>query len=645
MTRLQPAPSRPYLSLAGAVVALALSLAPAGAQDGPPVDKPYPGRLLLSVDVSDVAQRIFRVHEVIPAGPGPLSLLYPKWIPGEHGPTGTLDGVTGVVITAGGQRVAWHRDLADMFALHLTVPPGAGAVEVDFQLLSPTGGGEFGASVSVTTRLVDLEWNQVVFYPSGYYSSQIPVAPSITLPAGWGFGTALEKSGGAGARVDFKTVSLEDLVDSPLIAGRNFVRLDLAPGVTPPAHLDIVADRPENLAVTPAQLAAHRELVTQALALYGSRHYSHYDFLLTLSDSTGHFGLEHHQSSDDRLGTGYFTDPAAGLSGASLLPHEYTHSWNGKYRRPYDLWTPDFNQVPMKTDLLWVYEGLTQYFGEVLAARAGLMTPEQFRNALAGTASFMEHATGRAWRPLQDTADEAQILYNNDYSWENYMRGVDFYEEGTLIWLDVDTTIRERSRGARSLDDFARAFCGTNDGSHRVVTYTFDDVVAALNGVQPLDWSAFLRRRLDSTEPAAPLGGVTRGGWRLGYSEEETDTAKASEKIRKYASFMGSVGLLVGGGSNAGVIQDVLWQGPAFDAGLAPGMKLVAVNGDGYSDDILRDAVTAAKSGTAPIELIVQSGDTFLTARVNYHGGLRYPRLERIEGTRDLLADITRPRS
>jgi predicted metalloprotease with PDZ domain len=647
MIRIQPSRSRSSAAPARviAVFALACALSPARGQEPEPVDQPYPGTLTLDVDVSNPAQRIFRVHEVIPASPGPLSLHYPKWIPGEHGPTGTLDGVAGVIITAGGQRVTWRRDLADMFTLHLDVPAGASAVEVDFQFLSPTDGGEFGAGVAVTARIIDLEWNQVVFYPAGYFASRITVAPSITLPAGWGFGTALEQSGEAAGKVSFKTTSLEDLVDSPLIAGVNFKRVDLAPDVTPSVHLDIVADRPENLVITPAQLAAHRALVTQAYALYGAHHYGHYDFLLTLSDHTAHFGLEHHQSSDDRLGADYFTDPAASLLGAMLLPHEYTHSWNGKYRRPFDLWTPDYNHVPMKTDLLWVYEGLTEYFGDVLAARAGLRTPEQYRNCLAGVASYMANATGRSWRPLQDTADEAQILYNTGFAWSNYRRSVDFYDEGELIWLDVDTTIRELSNGARSIDDFAHAFYGTNDGSRKVVTYTFDDVVATLNGVQPLDWAAFLRKRLDSTDPDAPLGGITRGGWKLAYSEEPTGTTKASEKIYKYAGFTNSIGLSVDAGDNAGAIVDVQWQSVAFDAGLAPGMKIVAVNGDKYSDQILRDAITAAKSGTAPISLIVQNGDTFGTVKVDYHGGLRYPRLERIPNTPDRLADITKPRT
>lgn len=624
-----------------AFVALA---APVLAQPVEPLDQPFPGTIALSADLSDVAHKIFRIHEIIPAKPGPMALHYPKWIPGEHGPTGTLDGVTGLVITAGGKRIPWRRDLVDMFTLRLDVPAGATAVEVDFQFLSPGGGGEFGASASVTPRLLVIEWNQLAFYPAGHFARRVMIRPSTKLPAGWGFATALEREREADGRVEFKPIDFETFVDSPLIAGKNFKRLDLAPGVTPSAHLNIVADRPENLVITDEQLARHRALIGQAHALFGSRHYAHYDFLFTLSDSTGHFGLEHHQSSDDRLGAEYFTDTEAHLRGASLLPHEYVHSWNGKFRRPASLTTPNFN-VPMKGDLLWVYEGLTEYLGNVLTARTQRWTTDQYRDNLAIVAARMSGVKGRTWRPLQDTADEAQILYNTSGAWQNWRRGVDFYDEGELIWLDADTTIRELSGGARSLDDFVRAFFGINDGSQAVVTYSFDDVVAALKKVQPHDWAGFLRSRLDSTAAAAPLGGLTRGGWKLTFTDKPTDLFKAGEKTWKSTDLMDSLGVQIDAGDNAGTLKDVLWQSPAFEAGLAPGMKLIAVNGDKFSADILKDAIAAAKDATMPIELIVQSGATFSTVKVDYHGGLRYPRLERIEATPDRIADIAKPRN
>jgi predicted metalloprotease with PDZ domain len=625
-----------FFALAFAAAALA--------QIPAPVDEPYPGTISLHVDLSAASQKIFRVHEVIPVKPGTLSLHYPKWIPGEHGPTGTLDGVTGIIVTANSARIPWRRDLMDMFTLQLDVPSGATAIELDFQFLSPAGGANFGASASVTPKLLCLEWNQVAFYPAGHFARQIKIQPSATLPPGWGFATALERESESGGKVQFKPLDFENFVDSPLIAGKNFKRIDLAPGVTPSAHLNLVADRAENLKVTDGQILHHRALVTQALALFGARHYGHYDFLFTLSDNTGHFGLEHHQSSDDRLGAEFFTDPESYLRGAGLLPHEYVHSWNGKYRRPASLTTSNFN-VPMKSDLLWVYEGLTEYLGNVLTARAGLWTAEQYRDSLAIVAARMSGVTGRAWRPLQDTNDEAQILYNVSRDWQNWRRSVDFYDEGELIWLDVDTLIRELSGGARSLDDFVRAFHGGNDGSMGVVTYTFDDVAAALNKVQPHDWAAFLRARLDSTNPAAPLGGLARGGWKLGFTDKPTDLFKAGEKSWKETNLMDSLGVEIDAGEGAGTLRDVVWQGPAFEARLAPGLKIIAVNGDKYTAEILKDAITAAKSTTAPIELLVQNGGTFSTVKVNYHGGLRYPRLQRIDATPDRVGDIVKARN
>lgn len=614
------------------------------AQIPDPIDQPYPGTIALHVDLTDAARKIFRVHEVIPAKPGPLVLHYPKWIPGEHGPTGTLDNVSGVIVTASGERVPWSRDLTDMFSLKLDVPPGAKAIEVDFQYLSPGGGANFGASASVTPKLLIVEMNQVAFYPAGHHAKNITIEPTVTLPDGWGVATALERAGTSGSKVSFKPVDFENFVDSPLMAGKHFKRIDLAPGVTPSAHLNLIADRAENLVISDELLAQHRALIPQALALFGARHYGHYDFLFSLSDSTGHFGLEHHQSSDDRVGADYFTDPETYLRARSLLPHEYVHSWNGKFRRPASLTTPNFN-VPMKDDLLWVYEGLTEYLGDVLAARSGLWTTEQYRHNLAAVAARMDGVTGRAWRPLQDTADQAQVLYNSGSAWQNYRRGVDFYDEGELIWLDADTLIRERSGGTRSLDDFVRAFYGVNDGSYAVMTYTFDDVVAAMNKVQPHDWAAFFRSRLDSTKPGAPLDGLARGGWKLVFTDKPTDMFKSGEKSYRSTNLMDSIGVVVDAGDSNGTLVDVRWQSAAFEAGLAPAMKLVAVNGDKYTAEILKDAIASAKDSAAPLELLVQSGDTFRTVTVNYHGGLRYPRLERIAGTPDRISDIAKARN
>jgi predicted metalloprotease with PDZ domain len=640
------------------LIAVWLSAAPACAwaaddSDRPlPQDEPYVGTVELAVDLTAARQRIFRVHESIPVKPGPLVLLYPKWIPGEHIPSGPLDAVAGIRITAGGQRIAWRRDLLNMFALDLQVPAGIDRIELEFQFLSPSAGGRFGQGISATEQLVELEWNQVVFYPAGYYARQIAVQPSVVLPQAWDFASALEPADPSGSTGRFKPVDLETLVDSPLIAGRHFKRIDITPDGAPAVHLNLVADRPANLAATPEQVKQQQALVREAYALFGARHYAHYDFLLTLSDRTAHFGLEHHQSSDDRTYADFFTSPEHYLVGSSLLPHEYVHSWNGKFRRPIGLLTPNFD-VAAKDDLLWVYEGLTTYYGEVLTARGGMWTPDQFRDHLAVVASRMSYMTGRTWRPLQDTADEASVLYLTPRAWHNWRRGTDFYEEGSLIWLDVDTTMREASHGTRSLDDFARAFYGVDDSRVAPLGYSFDDIVTGLNHVQPYDWRAFLTGRLQSTGAAAPLDGLARGGWKLVYTEEPSGYSKALEKAQHTIDLSSSIGLVIAGAGMDGphgtervdTVADVVWGGPAFDAGMTPGMKLIAVNSDEFSVDVLKDAIKAAKDGTHPIELLVENSGTFLTLKVDYHGGIRYPHLERIENTEDRLSAIAKARA
>ena len=621
--------------------ALALSLPPGARAELS--DQPYPGTLKLDVDLRDAARKIFSVEETIPVQAGKLALSYPKWIPGEHSPSGPIEGVTGLTIRAGGKRLPWRRDLVDMYTIHFSVPDGVTSIELAFQFLSPTGGGNFGSSVSATSKIVDLEWNQVLFYPAEHRAAQVRIEPSVRLPAGWGYGSALEKSADADGTVRFKPVSAEMLVDSPLIAGRNFKRVDLAPGAKVPVHLDMVADHPENLALSDAQLGAARNLVTQAQALFGAHHYDHYDFLFTLSEETGHFGLEHHQSSDDRQFARYFTDADTYIVGGGLLPHEYVHSWNGKFRRPAGLATPNFN-VPMQGELLWVYEGLTQYFGEVLTARAGMRTPAQYRDNLAYFAAVMDKRAGRSWRALQDTADEAQVLYYTPDTWQSWRRRVDFYPEGNLLWLDVDTTIRELSGGKHSLDDFARAFFGRDDGSYAVQPYGFDDVVAALDAVQPHDWAGFLRRRLDATEGAEPLLGLAHGGWKLVYTDTPSETFKAYEKVRKQVDLSHSLGLVIDADKAPGKVLDVIWNSPAFDAGLAPDMKIIAIDDEAYDADRIREMIRAAATQARPIKLLAQNQDTFATFTIDYRGGLKYPRLERVASAPDRLGEIIRAR-
>ena len=590
----------------------------------PSKDVPYPGTIKLAVDATDTDHGIFRVVETIPVQPGHLVLLYPKWLPGNHSPTGQINKLAGLVITAGGKTIPWKRDPVDVFAFHLDVPADVDAIEVRFQYLSPTAGDQ-GRTV-MTPVMLNLEWNLVALYPAGYFVRQIMVDPSATYPDGWTSATALRPSGIAtakGGTIHYETVAFDTLVDSPTIAGR-FARIEpLSSDVT----LDVLADRPEQLAIKPAQLAAHKALVTQSLKLFGAQHYNHYDFLFTLSDALGGEGLEHHRSSEDGVRHGYFTEWDNGASERDLLPHEFTHSWNGKFRRPADLWTPDYRQ-PMGGSLLWVYEGQTQFWGNVLAARSGLVSKEEALDALASVAADYANQAGKQWRPLADTTEDPVIARRAPAPWSNWQRSEDYYREGQLVWLDADALIRERSRGKRSLDDFAKAFFGMRDRDWGELTYTFDDVVAALNAVEPYDWATFLHQRVDAVAPEAPLDWLKRGGYRLVYTDEPGPWQKSREKQRKAIDLSYSIGLSVG---REGKVTRVMWDGPAFTAGITIGTTLVAIDGRAYSDDELKQAIKDAKSGTKPITLLVRQGDYFRTVAIAWSGGLRYPHLEKID--------------
>jgi predicted metalloprotease with PDZ domain len=635
--------------LAGAARAqpLAQPVQPQPAQPTPPiaapVDRPYPGVIRLAVDATDLAHGIFSVHETVPvAGPGPIVLLYPKWLPGDHSPTGPIDKLAGLIVTANGRRLEWRRDPVDVDAFHIDAPEGALALDLDFQFLSPVSSRE--GRVMMTPEMLSLEWNTVALYPAGYFARDIMVDASVKLPDGFTPATALEDASGAaapsaGGTVAYKTTSLDTLVDSPLIAGRYFARFDLDPGGLARVSLDVIADRPDELAAEPDQIAAHKALVRQAYKTFGSHHYDHYDFLLSLSSRLGGVGLEHHQSSEDGTIPNYFTGWDGTEAGRDLLAHEFTHSWNGKFRPPADLWTPNFN-VPMRDSLLWVYEGQTQYWGYVLAARAGLLTKQQALDAIAYSAAVYDARVGRRWRALEDTTNDPIVSQRRPLSWLSWQRSEDYYIEGELVWLDADTLIREKTGGKKSLDDFARAFFGVDNGGFVTRTYDFDDIVAALNAVVPHDWAGFLHQRLDGHGPGAPLDGVGRGGYRLVFTDTPTDYFKSAETGRKVTNLTFSIGFIVDKDAS---LSEVQWDGPAFKAGLTQETTLVAVNGEAYDPDTLKDAIKAAKAGTAPIALLVKDKDEYRTVLIDYHGGLRYPRFERVAGTPARLDDILAP--
>jgi predicted metalloprotease with PDZ domain len=605
-----------------------------------PLDTPYTGTISLSVDLTNVNARILNVHETIPVKPGEIILLYPQWLPGTHSPSNPVSNLAGLVITADSKRIPWTRDRVDMWAFHVDVPRGATSLDLNFQYLAPIR----PQQGRISNKFADLTWNSVLLYPAGYFSRQIQFAPELHLPDGWKFASALDVKSQNGNVVQFKDTTLNSLIDSPLYAGVNFKRVDLSTGPNNPVYLDVFADKPEQLEMTPDELQFHKNLAVQAQKLFQSRHYDHYDFLFSLSDSIGGKGLEHHQSSEDGTSANYFTDWAAGVGGRALLPHEYTHSWNGKFRRPADLWTPNFN-VPMQNDLLWVYEGLTDYYGNVLTARSGMRTPEQARDIWAQIAANFEISPGRSWRSLVDTTNGPIITSHGavPQNWTSWQRSFDYYPESDLVWLDADTKIRELSNGQKSLDDFARLFFGIDNGSYVTVTYNLDDIVKALNTVQPYDWAGFFRTRVYEVEPQVPENGFTQGGYRLVYNDTESEWMKHSDRSRG-TSFATSLGFSVRGeGDAGGSISEVWWDSPAFKAGMTPDMQLQGVNDQAFSVPTLRDAILAAEKKNVPIKLLLKRDNEFVTVNLDYHGGMRYPHLERVESTPGRLDDILAP--
>lgn len=620
-----------WMRCAGAALAAAVGGSVAVAQGAP---------IMLSVDLTDAPRKILHATEVMPVTAGPLTVVYPKWIPGEHGPTGPIENMTGFFITANGQPVKWERDKVDMFAYHLTVPQGATQIEMKIDFLTPANLSGFSAGGSTSENLALLSWNTLLVYPADSDASQVMFTPSVTLPDEWKLGTALDKDGGSGQTTTFKTVSLEQLVDSPVLAGRYFREVALAPEITPKHYLDMAADGPEEIELSKEHIADFDRLVRETGALYKSRHYGSYHFLVTLSDEVAHFGLEHHQSSDDRVAASTFTDDREFVLDGLLLPHEFTHSWNGKYRRPAGLATSNY-QKPMEGDLLWVYEGLTEYLGDVLAARCGIWTPEQYKQRLSTIAATYDNRPGRTWRDIQDTATAAQILYESGGGWNNWRLSVDYYDEGELIWLDVDTTIRKMTNGKKTLDDFIAKFHGLGgDTGPKVVPYTFDDVVAGLNGVVANDWATFLRSRLDSNAYHAPLGGLENGGYKLTYTDKPNAWSEMENKQSGSFDFWYSLGLHV---NKSGRVSDVLKGGIADKGGFGPGMQILAVNGRAYTPDVLKAAVRDGKGSGPAVELIVENTGYYKVIKLDYHDGERYPQLERVAAVPDRLDEILKP--
>jgi predicted metalloprotease with PDZ domain len=592
-------------------------------------------------DLSDAPRKLYHAEVDIPVTAGPVSLTTPKWIPGNHRPTGPVDEITGVVFTANGKVLPWRRDDEDLYQFHVTVPAGVTTLHAHLDCI---------VTARISQKLAVLEWEKLLLYPANTPGKDIPIQPSVKVPAGWGIGTALTPTDGydpqhpQGGTTHFAATTVEQLEDSPIITGEYFHEFALAPEVTPKHYIDVVADSPEDSQLRPALLVELNNLVRETGAAYNSRHYNVYHFLLTLSDVAGGEGLEHGQSSDNGVGEKGFSDPAHQLGESDLLSHEFTHSWNGKYRRPFNLYQPDFAKM-QEGSLLWVYEGMTQYLGNVLAARSGLKSQEQYRDLLAASAANLDYKPGREWRSTEDTAIAASILRGGNPAWANWKRGQDYYQEGELFWLDADTTIRKLTDNKKSLTEFLHIFLakGGNTGP-LIVTYNRDELIADLNQVAKYDWATFMHDHIDAINPHADLAGIEQGGYKLVYTDKPTKSARtmaaAGGRRGGGIDVWYSIGLRVMGDGN---ISDVRWNGPADKAKLFPGQKIIAVNGNIFSGDALRIAIKDAKGKSEPIHLILQ-GDTFVTnADIDYHDGERYPSLVRVDGTPDYLDEITKP--
>ncbi len=617
---------------------LAIPAVQAGAVSIPsPRNAVYPGLITLAVDVRDVERRIIRVEETIPVEPGKLTLLYPRWLPGKHAPRGVVEQLAGLLIEGNGKALSWQRDPADVFAFHVQVPNTVTSLHVQFQVATPQAN-DGDTRVVFTPSILNLQWNQAILYPAGYYASDIGVEASVQLPSGWRQASSLPVKV-PGDTTHFAAVTLESLIDSPLFAGRYTGMLDLAPGDAVPVHLDLFAESPADIVPTNEEVAAHRALVREAYAAYGKPHYDHYDFLVGLTGILGGIGLEHYRSSENTLGTGYFSAWDEAVGQRDQLVHEYTHAWNGKRRRPADLWTPNYN-VPMQDSLLWVYEGMTEYYGFVLAARAGLWTQEFARENFAAVAAVYDaKRPGRSWRPLADTTHQPILNPRRPLAWVSWQRSEDYYSESSLLWLGVDARLRELTGGAKGLDAMASLFFAAPAQRGAVSTYEFQDVVRALNEVAPYDWKGFLEQRVYAT--SAPLDGLQWAGLKLVYDDRPNASIKDAERERKNLDLSYSLGLVV---SKDSVLTEVVWEGPAFKAGLTTNTTLVAVNGRSYSGELLKEALLHAKTAAEPIELLVKSQDRYRTVLIDYHDGLRYPHLVPIAGATDRLVEILKAR-
>ncbi|QGN54675.1 M61 family metallopeptidase [Novosphingobium sp. Gsoil 351] len=585
-------------------------------------DVPYPGTMGLDIDATDVARGVYRVTQTIPVRPGASDfvLLLPQWLPGNHSPTGNAALINDLRFTANGKPLAWRRDPVDVYAFHVAIPDSAREVTARFVHTSPLQSSE--GRITMTREMLNLQWEKMSLYPAGFYVRQIKVKPTVKFPEGWTVFTALDGRSTKGSTVSWAATEYDALVDSPVFAGKHAVRTDIGHGV----WMDAIADKPELLAIAPNRMQTYRNLTDEALALFGARHFDHYDFLLALTDRMGSIGLEHHRSSENQYEPRDWIEWDKMDWDHNVIPHEFVHSWNGKYRRPADLWTPDY-RTPMQDSLLWVYEGQTQFWGYVLAARSGVQNKQTVLDMFAAAAAtYSEGQPGRGWRSVEDTTNDPIINRRRPVPYTSLTRSEDYYTEGALVWLEADQVIRQGTRGARGLDDFARAFFGMRDGDWGELTYDFDEVVRTLNAVYPYDWATFLTTRIKTPGQPAPLAGIEQAGYRLVWKDKPNSYDEGRYGNVKSTNLAYSLGLSLDGD---GKVTGVRWDSPAFDAGLVTGSQIIAINEVAYSADEIKSAITAAKGGKEPLRLIVKRGDSVRTVPVDWHGGLRYPWLEK----------------
>ncbi len=598
----------------------------------------------LEVDARDVQRGIQHVHMSLPAVAGEMSLVYPKWIQGEHAPSGPIVQVTAVKFTAGARTLAWSRDPLDAFRFRVGVPEGVQSIDADFDYLSPPAAfnSSYGGTPNMTPHLAIVLFNHVLLLPESADARSLAVRARVRIPDAWSYDAPSRGERQEPGLVVLPEMSAATLVDSPFFAGE-FSRTIALTTKAPATRLSIFADASADLAIKDGDVSRMRRVVHEAEALFGARHYNQYVWLLGLGDTLDNNGVEHHESTDIRMKEAMFTKPEFLERWASIFAHEYVHSWNGKYRRPEGLVRSNF-QEPLVDDLLWIYEGMTRYLGDfVLRGRAGFGSPEFMRDYLAFIAAQQERLRpGRAWRPLADTAVGVPAFGDAPDEWTTQRRALDYYPEGALIWLEADVLIRARSGGKRSFDDFCQRFFGGGDSAPAVRAYSRADLVAALNAVEPYDWDTFLRTRVEDVRPHAPLDGISNGGWTLVQSDQANPYLDATAKVTKASDFSHSLGFWA---KEDGKVIDVVQDSPAFAAGLAPTAKLIAVGGRKWSEDAAKEVVIAAEKNSQAIELIVESGDTVRTLRVDWHGGLAYPHLARDSGKADLLSRIIAPRS